>query len=191
MTDLLSYVATLDAEDRRSLPPVEKWHPANVGVIDIRIDSDGVWYHEGSPIKRARLAQLFSTILIREGNAHFLVTPVEKLEITVDDVAFTVVLMDVENAGPDQVIRFTTNVGDIVLLDNDHCISIRNASDSNGDAPYIHVRRGLEARLTRACAFELMSIAEQGSGDHMDYLGVMSAGVFFPLLQLAENAGVM
>src|SRR5215831_8942630 len=96
----------------RGLPPVERWHPSHCGDIDIRIARDGTWFHMGTPIGRKELVRLFSTILRKDGEDYVLVTPAEKMRITVEDAPFQAVLMEVEGSGRDQVLTFTTNVGD-------------------------------------------------------------------------------
>jgi uncharacterized protein len=149
------------------LPPVESWNPAFCGDSRMRIARDGRWFHEGAPIIRPELVRLFSGLLRLDAEGYMLVTPVEKLSIAVEDVPFQAVAVDVQ--GGDLV--FTTNVGDRVLLDDAH--GLRMA----GTVPYLHVRRGLEARVTRPVYYQLaeMAVAEGGR------LGVSSGGRFFVL----------
>src|ERR1700761_9279071 len=107
-------LASLQAETAagRKLPPVEKWHPAHCGDIDIRIARDGTWFHEGTPVGRRELVRLFSTILRKDGDDYVLVTPGEKMRIVVEDAPFIAVLLEAEGIGKDQRLTFTTNVGD-------------------------------------------------------------------------------
>ncbi len=161
--DVLRGLAEAQAEGaaRRALPPVEKWNPAYCGEIDMRIARDGTWFYLGTPIGRPALVRLFSTILRREPDGSYvLVTPVEKVGLKVDDVPFIAVRVDVEGDGLDQRLRFLTNVGDDVVAGSDHHLRV---SHRNGDEPqpYVHVRGGLEARLSRPVFYELVNIAEE------------------------------
>lgn len=193
MTDLFSLaskMASLESEAGRGLPPVEKWNPSYCGEIDIVIRRDGLWFHEGSPIGRPQLVRLFSTVLRREGGEYYLVTPVEKMKITVEDVPFLAVEMDLL-AGP--VLRFRTNVGDEVLAGPEHEIIFRQNVDrgtaqkpDEGLVPYLHVRRGLEARLTRPVYYQLAELAETDpAGGPMP--GVISHGAFFAFANTAAQ----
>ena len=179
MTDLMRYAAELEGVVGRGPAPVEKWNPERVGAIDIVIQSDGTWLHEGAPIRRARLVKLFSTILKREGDDYFLVTPVEKLKITVEDAPFVAVLMEADGEGRDQRLIFTTNVGEKIVAGPAHGIFMRRCGDH--DAPYIEARRGLEARVARAVFYDLVGLGERRHGKGKDVFGVWSSGVFFPL----------
>jgi hypothetical protein len=157
---------------------VEGWNPVNCGEIDIRIDAAGDWYHLGGRIGREALVRLFASILRREPDGRFvLVTPVEKLVIKVDDAPFTAVEMAGEGAGPNQVLDFRTNVGDIVRLDKDHPLRFDVDADHHGLKPYIRVRGGLEAQVTRALMYDLVELAEE----HYGVAGLWSGGAFFPL----------
>ncbi|MDT7933892.1 MAG: DUF1285 domain-containing protein [Sphingomonadaceae bacterium] len=134
--------------------PVETWHPAHCGAIDIRIAADGTWWHEGAPMRRPALVRLFASVLRREDDGSYvLVTPGEQLAITVEDVPFLAVEMASEGAGPDRRIAFRLNTDEVIEAGPDHAIELR------GDAPYVHVRRGLWARLARPVAFELAELA--------------------------------
>jgi hypothetical protein len=158
---------------QRGLPPVHLWNPPNCGAIDIRILRDGTWRHEGSPIGRETLVRLFSTVLRKDPDGFYLVTPVEKLRIAVDDAPFVAVA--VERAG--DALRFTTNVGDVVEAGKDHALRVETDPETLEPAPYVEVRRGLEARLSRPVFYELVEMAETRDGA----LGVASNGVWFPL----------
>ncbi len=143
----------LDMPD--SLPPIESWNPALSGVMDMKICSDGTWLHEGDEIKREKLVRLFSTILKREGDDHFLVTPVEKWQIQVEDEPFIIVLMEVLQAGlPEQKIRMITNTGDEFELDQDHPMLI-----DGHEAPKVQVRNGMYGRLSRNVFYQLAEMA--------------------------------
>lgn len=163
--------------EAKKLPPVERWNPPHCGHSGMRIARDGTWFHEGSPIGRINMVRLFSTVLRREPDGrHVLVTPVEKLDIDVEDAAFVAVEMKVEGSGPDAMLAFRLNTGDIVTAGRDH--ALRFAESEDGPRPYLHVRGGLEALIARPVYYELAEIALSG-GDQSP--GVWSDGVFFPL----------
>ncbi len=164
-----------------TLPPVESWHPGHCGDSGMRIARDGTWFHDGSPIGRKTLVALFASILRKDGDDYVLVTPAEKLAITVEDAPFLAVLLDVEGAGRAQRLVFTTNVGDDTVAGPDNPIRVETDPDTGAPAPYVHVRKGLEARIARAVFYQLADLAVPGDGEHEGYLGVWSGGAFFRL----------
>jgi hypothetical protein len=170
-----------EAAAGRTLPPVERWNPAHCGDIDIRISRDGTWFHEGTPVGRKELVRLFSTILRKDGPDYVLVTPAEKMRIRVEDAPFMAVLMDVAGEGRDQTLTFITNVGDETVAGAGNPIRVETDPVSEEPAPYVHVRRGLEARIARAVFYQLADIAVPGEGEHAGKLGVWSGGEFFPI----------
>lgn len=181
--------ATKDASKAGGLPPVHLWNPPFCGDIDMEIRRDGTWFHEGTPIGRAPLVRLFSTILKREGDAYFLVTPVEKVGIRVEDAPFVAQDFTVTDAGGGaaQVVTFTTNVGDSVAAGAD--TPIRVLRDADGQpSPYVHVRAGLEALIDRKSFYRLVDIGEAHGVDGVDWFGLWSGGVFFPFIPLCELA---
>jgi hypothetical protein len=135
----------------------------------------------GTPIGRKELVRLFSTILRKDADGFHLVTPVEKMKIRVEDAPFMAVLVDAEGEGRGQSLRFTTNVGDEVVADAANPIRVEINPETEEPAPYVHVRRGLEARIARSVFYELANLAVPGSGEHSGKLGLWSGGVFFPL----------
>lgn len=166
---------------KRGPAPVHLWNPDFCGDLDMRIARDGTWYYLGSPIGRAGLVKLFSSILKREGDDYFLVTPVEKVGITVEDVPFIAVDFEAENG----VITFTTHVEDQVELGPDH--PLRLAHNAKGEpAPYILVRDHLEARIDRKSFYRLVELAEIRPHNGEDWLGVASKDEFFPFIRQAE-----
>jgi hypothetical protein len=165
----------------RKLPPVEKWNPAHCGDIDIRIARDGTWFHEGSPVGRRELVRLFSTILRKDGDDYVLVTPAEKMRIVVEDAPFLAVLLRVEGEGRDQRLIFTTNVGDETVAGPDNPIRVEIDPVTREPAPYVHVRSGLEAKISRPVYYQLADIAVPGGGAHAGTLGMWSDGAFFAL----------
>ena len=159
----------------RSLPPVERWQPARVGDIDIRIAANGDWFHEGAVVKRFAIARLFATILRVENGEHFLVTPAEKLRIRVDDAPFIATDFETEGEGATRRIVFAINVGDAVLADAEHSIVVE---DRDGEPrPYVHVRDGLRALIARPAFYRLVDLAEEADGE----VEVWSAGERFVL----------
>jgi hypothetical protein len=172
-------LATLQREKAGALPPVESWNPAHCGDINIRIARDGRWFHDGRLIQRRELVRLFSTLLRKDANGFVLVTPVEKLRITVEDAPFQAVLLDVEGQGSMQKLVFTTNVGDVTVAGADNKLRVVTDPQSGAPSPYVHVRAGLEARLSRAVFYQLADIAVPGPQENM--LGVWSGDQFFTL----------
>src|SRR6185437_8866038 len=155
--------------------------------IDMRIARDGTWYHQGSPIGRRELVRLFSTILRKDPDGYVLVTPAEKMRITVDDAPFLAVLMDVEGEGKDQRLRFTTNVGDEVIASAENPVRVETDPQTDEPAPYVHVRKGLEARIARAVFYQMADLAVPGDGEHAGFLGVWSNGRFFNSIELLRS----
>jgi len=170
------FQALLDAARERSLPPVERWRPQRVGAIDIRIAANGDWYHEGSRIERFSIAKLFATILRLDDGEHYLVNPVEKLKIHVDDAPFIATGMETQGEGAERRILFTTNVDDIVLADAEHPIVVE---DRGGEPrPYVEVRGGLRALIARSVFYRLVDLAAENADGEIQ---VFSAGARFVL----------
>ena len=164
----------------KGLPPVHLWNPPFCGDLDMRIASDGTWFYMGTPIGRPALVRLFSTILKREDGKHFLVTPVEKVGIRVDDAPFMAVEMQKEQDIKGTLLRFRTNVDDWVTCDATHRLRFEQASDG-GLTPYLHVRADLWAKVTRALYYDLVDMGEERVVDGQEMFGVESAGAFFPM----------
>ena len=164
----------------KGLPPVHLWNPPFCGDLDMRIASDGTWFYMGTPIGRQALVRLFSTILKREGGKHFLVTPVEKVGIRVDDVPFLAVEMVKDADSRGQLLRFRTNVDDWVPCDSDHRLRFKAAADG-GLTPYLHVRADLWAKVTRTLYYDLVDLGEERIVDGRAMFGVVSAGEFFAM----------
>lgn len=140
-------------------PPISSWNPPLSGDIDIKIDKDGMWWHEGGAIKREKLMRLFSTILKKEGDSYYLVTPVEKWRIQVEDLPFMVVLSDINEMASGIEIDLITSAGDEIRLSASHFIEL----DDNLN-PMIEVRDGLYARLNRNVYYELANLAQEVAG---------------------------
>ena len=165
---------------QKGLPPVHLWNPPFCGDLDIRIASDGTWFYLGTPIGRQPLERLFSTILKREGDKFFLVTPVEKVGIRVDDAPFMAVEMEKDRDEAHRVLRFRTNVDDWVTCDAVHRLRFEQGNDG-GLTPYLHVRAGLWAKVTRALYYDLVDMGEERMVDGQPMFGVESAGEFFAM----------
>lgn len=169
------------ASGTKGLPPVHLWNPPFCGDLDMRIASDGTWFYMGTPIGRPALVRLFSTILKREGDKHFLVTPVEKVGIRVDDAPFLAVEMRKHNDGEGTLLlRFRTNVDDWVDCDATHRLRFEPSADG-GLTPYLHVRADLWAKVTRALYYDLVDMGEERMVDGQELFGVESAGEFFAM----------
>lgn len=172
-------IATAKAQaPGRGLPPVHLWNPAHSGEIDIVIRRDGRWIHEGAAINREALVRLFSTVLRKDPDGYWLVTPVEKMRIRVEDAPFIAVRVD---RAPDGTLRFATNVGDEVEAGPEHMIRVETDPATGEPRPYLHVRRGLEALIARPVFYELVEMAEEREGPDGPRLGVSSQGQWFDL----------
>jgi len=163
----------------KGLPPVHLWNPDFCGDIDMRIARDGTWYYLGTPIGRKPMVRLFSTIMRRDGDDYFLITPVEKVRIKVDDAPFVAVSVEVEGQGEAQVLRFTTNVEDQTEAGIDHPLRVEIDPLTQEPAPYINVRVNLEALIQRNVFYQLVDLAVTREIDGQRWLGVWSGGEFF------------
>ncbi|VAW05113.1 FIG003620: Proteophosphoglycan precursor (Fragment) [hydrothermal vent metagenome] len=166
----------------KGLPPVHLWNPDFCGDLDMRIARDGTWFYLGTPIGRAPLVRLFSTILRRDGSDYFLVTPVEKVGITVDDAPFVAVDFEVSGKGRDQVLVFETNVGDFTTAGPENQIRVERDTQTGEPSPYVHVRAGLEALIDRKSFYRLVEIGVH----HQGWFGLWSGGEFFKVIPSDE-----
>jgi uncharacterized protein len=169
-----------------SLPPVHLWNPPFCGDLDMRIAADGTWFYLKTPIGRHALVKLFASVLKREGDRYFLVTPVEKCGITVEDVPFIAVELRVEGHGPGQTLHFRTNVDDWVACGPEHALRFTPEEGTGGLRPYLHVRRDLWARVKRALFFDLVDLGEERDVDGVRMFGVISGGAFFAMAPADE-----
>lgn len=177
----LSLAEIVALADAQKLPPVERWNPTHCGHSGMRIARDGTWFHEGSPIGRINMVRLFSRVLRREPDgSHVLVTPVEKLDIDVEDAPFVAVEVKTEGAGAEATLTFRLNTGDLVTADADH--PIRFAEGDDGPRPYLAVRGGMEALIARPVYYQLAEIAlATAEAAEDDRAGLWSGGAFFPI----------
>src|ERR1700761_7092592 len=165
----------------KSAPPVELWNPPFCGDLDMRIASDGTWFYLKTPIGRPALVKLFASVLKREGDSYFLVTPVEKCGITVDDAPSLAVEPNIEHAPAGRVLHFRTNVDDWVKCGPQHPLRFEPEAGTGGLKPYLHVRRNLWAKVTRALFFDLVERGEERDVEGIAMFGVVSGGAFFPM----------
>jgi hypothetical protein len=178
---------------RRGPPPVHLWNPPYCGDLDMRISLDGTWHYLKTPIGRPALVKLFASVLKREGDRYFLVTPVEKVGITVDDAPFLAVELKVEE-GADPTSRrlhFRTNVDDWVVCGPEHALRFEPERDTGGLKPYLHIRRDLWAKVTRALFYDLVELGEEREIDGVRMFGVASGGEFYPMAPASEIEGLL
>ncbi|MFN4171937.1 MAG: DUF1285 domain-containing protein [Pseudorhodobacter sp.] len=184
-----SVIASASAAAKGKGPaPVHLWDPPFCGDLDMRIARDGTWFYQGTPIGRPALVRVFSNILKREGDSYFLVTPVEKVGIIVEDAPF--VAVDFEVAGEDeaQQVTFTTHVGDSAAAGPDHPIRITRDAETGEPSPYVLVRTNLEALIDRKSFYRLVDLCVHHDHEGARWFGLWSGGRFFPLIPSAELA---
>lgn len=174
------------AAGKKGLPPVHLWNPPFCGDLDMRIARDGTWFYLGTPIGRKPLVKLFSSILRRDGDEYFLVTPVEKVGIKVDDAPFVATDFEVEGSGRSQKITFRTHVDDTATAGPDHPIRVVRDPDSGEPAPYVLIRANLEALIDRKSFYRLVEIGTHAEHDGARWFGLWSGGQFFPIIPSSE-----
>ncbi len=179
----LETIAAALPRGERGPPPVHLWNPPFCGDIDMRIASDGTWFYMKTPIGRAALVKLFASVLKREGDKHFLVTPVEKVGIVVDDAPFLAVEMKVAGEGASRVLNFRTNVDDWVACGAEHALRFEPEAATGGLKPYLHVRSDLWAKVTRALFYDLVELGEERDIGGKTMFGVQSGGTFFVMAE--------
>jgi uncharacterized protein len=190
-------VGALKRAGQKGPPPVHLWNPPYCGEIDMRIAADGTWFYQKTPIGRAALVKLFASVLKREGDRYFLVTPVEKCGITVDEAPFLAVelAVDESDAAAEQpaggrVLRFRTNVDDWVTADRDHPLRFEPEAATGGLKPFLHVRRDLWAKVTRALFYDLVELGEEREIEGQRMFGVASGSEFFGMAPADSIAGL-
>lgn len=175
-----SLLAQLETVKDKAHPPIHLWHPDVVKELDMVIARDGTWFYNGTPIERQRLVRLFSTVLRRDPDGeYYLVTPVEKCRIRVEDAPFQAILLEVTGEGRGQVLKFTTNVADEVVADAAHPLHVAINMRTGEPSPYVLVREGLEALVCRNVYYQLAELLVSERVDGEDWLGVWSSGSFF------------
>ncbi|QTL03380.1 DUF1285 domain-containing protein [Aquabacter sp. L1I39] len=179
-------IAAASAAGGRGPAPVEKWDPPDCGDMDMRIAADGTWFYAGTPIGRPALVRLFASVLTREGARFVLKTPAEKIGLAVEDAPFLAVDVAREEMEEGPVLVFRTNLDDIVRCGPGHDLRFAVGAAAGDVRPYVHVRRGLEARLTRSVFIELADMGEVREVEGVAMFGVASGGRFYPMMAAAD-----
>lgn len=174
------------AATKKGPAPVHLWNPEFCGDLDMRIARDGTWFYLGTPIGRMPLVKLFSSIIRKDGDDYFLVTPVEKVGITVDDAPFVAIDYDVSGSGDTQEITFTTQVDDTAVAGPDHPIRVVRDPKTGEPSPYVLIRTNLEALIDRKSFYRLVDIGVHTKFEGEKWFGVWSKGVFFPIIPSVE-----
>ncbi|GEO83962.1 MULTISPECIES: DUF1285 domain-containing protein [Alphaproteobacteria] len=184
---MISRAAAQTVGGKSSLPPVERWEPPFCGNLDMEIRADGTWFYMGTPIGRAPLVRLFSTVLRKDADGKtYLVTPVEKVGIRVEDAPFLAVEMSVTTRDGEPLLTFRTNVGDVVEAGSDHPLRFVVHGENHELKPYLHVRGRLEALVSRAVMYDLVEEGETVEIDGVEMFAVRSGGAVFPVMPAAE-----
>ena len=179
--------AASDTNNKSGLPPVERWNPPFCGDIDMEIRSDGTWYYMGTPIGRQPLVRLFSTVLRKDDDGRtYLVTPVEKVGIRVQDAPFIAVEMAVTGEGAEQRLTFRTNLGDVAEAGPEHRLRFEIHGQNHELKPYLRIRGSLEALVSRPVMYDLVALGEEVDIDGVAMFCVRSAGEVFPIMPAAE-----
>ena len=186
-TSALEALVARAGKHGKGLPPVEKWHPDYCGEIDMVIKRDGTWFYMGTPIGRAPLVRLFSTVLRKDEDGEtYLVTPVEKILISVEDAPFVAVEMNRQGKGESQILTFRTNVGDVVEAGPENPLRFEIVDENQGVKPYLLVRGRLEALVNRAVMYELIALGEEVEIDGELVFALRSNGSLFPVMNADE-----
>ncbi|MFT7685246.1 MAG: hypothetical protein ACI9FB_000589 [Candidatus Azotimanducaceae bacterium] len=182
-----SLMSALDGVKDKSKPPIHLWNPDLVKDLDMVIKANGDWFYLGTPIKRQRLVHLFASVLrLEEDGEYYLVTPVEKCRIHVEEVPFIMVLMSAEGQGSGQILTLTSNMAEIVTVSKSNPIIFEFEKDSQTPSPQIQVRDGLMGKLNRNVYYQLANLMVQREVDGEDWMGVWSDGDFIPIQQIAK-----
>ncbi len=181
-----SIAQSAQAASKKGPPPVHLWNPPFCGDLDMRIARDGTWFYMGTPIGRMPLVKLFSSIIRKDGDDYFLVTPVEKVGIKVDDAPFLAIDYDIDGKGESQVITFTTQVDDTAVAGPENPIRVVRDPETGEPSPYVLIRTNLEALIDRKSFYRLVDIGVHHKHKGDSWFGVWSSGVFFPIIPSAE-----
>ncbi|WP_420861172.1 DUF1285 domain-containing protein [Algirhabdus cladophorae] len=181
-----SLAASATAAGKKGPPPVHLWNPPFCGDLDMRIARDGTWFYQGTPIGRPGLVKLFSSIIRKDGDDYFLVTPVEKVGITVEDAPFVAIDFDLHGEGPDQKLVFHTQVDDTVTASADTPIRVVRDEATGEPSPYVLIRANLEALIDRKSFYRLVDLGVHHEVGGVDWFGIWSSGSFFPIIPSAE-----
>lgn len=178
--------SAVKAASEKGPPPVHLWNPEFCGDLDMRIARDGTWWYLGTPMGRKELVKLFSSIIRKDGEDYFLVTPVEKVGITVDDAPFVAIDFEVIGEGRDQVITFVTHVDDEAVAGPDNPIRVARDPETGEPSPYVLIRANLEALIDRKSFYRLVEIGTHEDVEGESWFGVWSSGQFFPIIPSGE-----
>jgi uncharacterized protein len=178
--------AAAKAAGKKGSPPVHLWNPRFCGDLDMEIRRDGTWFYLGTPIGRHALVKLFASILRKDGDDYFLVTPVEKVGIRVLDAPFVAVDAEATGKARDQILTFTTNVEDAVTAGPDHPIRVTRDPETGEPSPYVLIRRNLEALIDRKTFYRLVDLGAHEDQGGTSWFGLWSGGTFFPIIPSAE-----
>ena len=174
LTDIAQYIKDGQSGHKRSIPPLDQWHPKHCGAMDLKVLANGEWWHEGQLIKRQAMIELFATVLWKEEDKFYLKTPVEQIEIEVEDEPLFVNQVDqVEIAGK-IYLQLTTTTQDVVIVDEDHPIFMREYQGAL--RPYVHVRFGINALIQRAAFFHLVEMGELLENERGESILVLRSG---------------
>ena len=179
-------IYSFSKSNKKSLPPIEKWNPPFCGDIDMTISKSGKWYYMGSEIKRPAMVKLFSGILrLESDNSYYLVTPVEKVRIQVEDAPFVAVAITKEQSEGMNTVTFRTNLNDEIVLSKENPLSIE-IKKNDEPSPYITVRNNLRALISRSVFYELVDLAETIPIDGVPYLAIKSQGEIFKIHKVED-----
>ena len=179
-------IYSFSKSNKKSLPPIEKWNPPFCGDIDMTISKSGKWYYMGSEIKRPAMVKLFSGILrLESDNSYYLVTPVEKVRIQVEDAPFVAVAITKEQSEGMNTVTFLTNLNDEIVLSKENPLSIE-IKKNDEPSPYITVRNNLRALISRSVFYELVDLAETIPIDGVPYLAIKSQGEIFKIHKVED-----
>ncbi len=178
--------SAVKAASKKGPPPVHLWNPDFCGDLDMRIARDGTWWYLGTPMGRKELVKLFSSIIRKDGEDYFLVTPVEKVGITVDDAPFVAIDFKASGEGRDQVMTFVTHVDDEAVAGPDNPIRVARDPETGEPSPYVLIRANLEALIDRKSFYRLVEIGAHEDVEGESWFGVWSSGQFFPIIPSSE-----
>lgn len=183
LNKLVTQISNGQRAAKRPIPPVEDWNPPFCGDIDMEIRADGSWYYLGTPIGRPSLVQLFACVLRKDEDGRtYLVTPVEKVGIRVQDAHFAVVRLDRFQRDGEIWLQMTTNVGEVIVIGPENPLRFELQATTQGVKPYIKVRGRLEALLSRACTHELIDLGEEVDLDGVQQFAVRSGPTWYPIM---------
>ncbi len=188
--DSKSIAQQLGSSNAQSLPPVTSWTPELSGDIDLFINRQGEWFHEGTRFEREALVKLFGSILRKDGDEYFVLTPLEKWRIRVEDAPFLITQLDLINPGPEQRLELRTSLGDRVCVDAEHPLWLITDPVTDEPSPYVRVRDRLDGLLARSVFYQLVALATERTLAGKTQLGIYSCGQFFTLIDSVDAAKV-